>query len=125
MTARTILSVGQCRPDSAAISHFLTSHFDVTVLTSDSAIDATTILRQQKVDLVLVNRRLDADGSDGMKIIESIAQDADIPATRVMLVSNFEEWQEKAVAMGAQPGFGKAQLNSDVARERVEAALSI
>jgi hypothetical protein len=31
-------------------------------------------------------------------------------AAPVMLVSNYPEYQEKAVAMGALPGFGKAAL---------------
>jgi DNA-binding response OmpR family regulator len=124
MSTRTILSVGQCRPDNAAIGHFLTSNFDVRLLTADFADEAMELLRGQRVDLVLVNRKLDADGSDGMAIIRSILQDGEMNGTRVMLVSNFEEWQQKATELGAQPGFGKAELSSEVARDRVAAALS-
>jgi hypothetical protein len=69
MTGKSVLSIGQCRPDQAAISHYLTSHFRATVLTADLAVDAYRLLKSQTVDLVLINRKLDADYSDGMEIL--------------------------------------------------------
>ena len=124
MTSKTVLSVGQCRPDNAAISHFLTSNFDVKVITSDLPADTDQALADNQIDLVLINRKLDADYSDGMEILKSVKADpksADIP---VMLVSNFAEWQEKAVESGAIQGFGKAELSDPATIERVRNALS-
>jgi len=43
----------------------------------------------------------------------------------VMLVSNFPEWQEKAIHQGAVPGFGKAQLNSAETVERIRSILNL
>lgn len=125
MPSKTVLSVGQCRPDTAALTHFLTSNFDVSVLKADLADEALQTVSTQPVDLVLINRKLDADYSDGMKILEALKanpQTADVP---VMLVSNFPEWQEKAVAAGALYGFGKAELRSPESVSRVAEALGI
>lgn len=122
-SAQTVLSIGQCRPDQAAITHFLTSNFDVQVLASDSMQHAIDVLRSQQVDLVLINRKLDADYSDGMEILKYIRSQPEWKSVSVMLVSNFPEWQEKAVALGAVTGFGKAELNQLKTRERIATAL--
>ena len=60
MTQKTVLSIGQCRPDQAAITHYLTSQFGAKVLTADLASDAWQVLKNQAIDLVLINRKLDA-----------------------------------------------------------------
>ncbi len=122
MSQKTVLSVGQCRPDSAAISQYMKSHFGATVLTADLPNEALAVLMESPVDLVLINRLLDMDSSDGLAILTQIRASSkpDIP---VMLVSNYPEWQEKAVQMGAVYGFGKAQLNQPETRERLAAIL--
>ena len=122
MSQKTVLSIGQCRPDSAAISHYLKTHFGATVLTADLPDEALAILLKSSVDLVLINRLLDMDSSDGLAILSQIrvSSKPDVP---VMLVSNYAEWQEKAVEMGATYGFGKAQLNRPETRERLAAVL--
>lgn len=95
---KTVLSVGQCRPDQAAITHFLTANFAVHILTADTMADTVELLQSQAVDLVLINRKLDADYSDGMEILKYIRSQPHLKSVAVMLVSNFPEWQEKAVA---------------------------
>ena len=69
---KTILSVGQCRPDQAAISHFLTTNFDVRVVAVDLADEALAAASNEAIDLVLINRKLDADYSDGMEILKAL-----------------------------------------------------
>ena len=123
MSRKSVLSVGQCRPDQAAISHYLTSHFDAKVLSADFAADACQLLKDQDIDLVLINRKLDADGSDGLEILQQIRGNEATARVPVMLVSNFAEWQEKAVALGAIYGFGKAELNQAATRQRLSAVL--
>lgn len=123
MPAKTVLSIGQCRPDTAAIKHFLTSNFDVEVVTADLPRDSMAVLQERSVDLILINRKLDADYSDGMEILATVKADEALAGIPVMLVSNFAEWQEKAVAMGAVYGFGKAELSAPETVERVRAAL--
>jgi CheY-like chemotaxis protein len=61
---------------------------------------------------VLVNRKLDADSSDGIDVLRAIKEDAALAALPVMLVSNYPDAQQEAQAAGAVPGFGKAQVSS-------------
>ena len=124
MTQKTVLSIGQCRPDQAAIAHYLTSHFGARVLTADLPADAYQLLKNQSVDLVLVNRKLDSDYSDGMEIVKQLCGDRATASLPVMLISNFAEWQEKAVALGATYGFGKSELNRPETKQRLSAVLA-
>ena len=119
-----VLSVGQCRPDHAAISHFLTSNFSAEVISADLPDAAYAALRDHQIDLVLIIRKLDADYSDGMEILRAMKADASTQDIPVMLVSNFAEWQEKAVHEGATYGFGKAELGSQEVIDRVRAVLN-
>ena len=123
MPEKTVLSVGQCRPDQAAITQFLKANFDVEILVAALPAESLDCLRSASVDLVLINRKLDADYSDGMEILSAIKGDPQLSDVPVMLVSNFEEWQQKAVEAGAVQGFGKAQLNSPDVVERIRTAL--
>ena len=125
MLTKTVLSIGQCRPDSAAIAHYLSTHFQANVLTADLPEAALKSLQSNAVDLVLINRQLDADGSEGLAILTAIrsgSTNADVP---VMLVSNYAEWQQKAVGMGAIYGFGKAELNRPETRRKIAEVLEI
>ena len=107
---KTVLDVGNCPPDRRTLAHWLSSHFDCRVIHCEAASDAFEILRQQTVDLVLVNRKLDIDYSDGLRVIEQIKGDAAFGHLPVMLVSNYAEHQQLAIQAGAIEGFGKLQL---------------
>ncbi len=60
---------------------------------------------------MLVNRLLDADGSDGLEVIRAMQADPALRSIPVMLVTNYPEYQGQAMAAGAVPGFGKAALH--------------
>jgi len=61
-----------------------------------------------------VNRVLAADGSSGMKVIETLlGTGTKVP---VMLVSDFTEAQDTAVSLGAVRGFGKFRTQVRKAR---------
>jgi two-component system, response regulator, stage 0 sporulation protein F len=112
---KQVLSVGQCVPDQSAITRFLKATFDVTVTEADTGPETLALLRKQSFDLVLINRKLDIDYSEGSDILRAIKADPAIAATPVMLVTNYAEHQDNAVAMGAARGFGKAEVGrSDV-----------
>lgn len=119
MSRKTVLSIGQCRPDSAAIAHFFKVHFDAEVLTADLPDQAFASIESHSVDLVLINRKLDADDSDGLEILKQIRSGKTKAGIPVMLVSNYPEWQQKAVESGAVYGFGKAELNLPQTRARL------
>jgi CheY-like chemotaxis protein len=109
---KTILDVGNCGPDHAAIKRMFHSRFKAQVIQADSAADALPLLRRQPVDLVVVNRKLDCDYSDGMEVLRQIKADPQLRSIPVMLVTNYPEHQDAAVAIGAEYGFGKLQLDS-------------
>lgn len=108
---KTVIDCGNCGPDHNSIRNMIQSHFDAVVQQTHGSEDTLRRLRQGDVDLVIVNRKLDRDYSDGIEVIRQIksdAQGADVP---VMLISNYEEHQQAAVAIGAVPGFGKLALS--------------
>ena len=111
MTKR-VLNVGQCVPDNASISRMLQKNFQVEIEQGHQAADTLGRLREKKYDLVLINRKLDADYTDGLDIIRTMKADAHLKDIPVMLVSNYPEHQDRAVAEGAEPGFGKMELGT-------------
>lgn len=121
--SKRILSIGQCGPDHGSISRLFRQHFDAEVVAAAVESDAVRELQNSSFDLILVNRKLDADYSDGMIIVRRLIDDEALPDVPVMLVSNFAEAQEAAVAVGALYGFGKAELNSPETTDRLKAAL--
>jgi CheY-like chemotaxis protein len=124
MTARCVLSVGQCFADHGAIARTLQRHFQAEVRPATSAAEAMTLLRQEAFDLVLVNRILDDDGSPGLEVVELVKADEHLRHLPVMLVSNYEDAQALAVAKGALPGFGKAALGQSSMLARLESVLA-
>ena len=75
------------------------------------------ILRDQAVDLVTINRKLDQDYSDGMEVAKAIKADPQLSAVPIMLVTNYEEHQQAALEIGCVRGFGKLAIGSAAARE--------
>ena len=53
------------------------------------------------IDLVVVNRKLDMDYSDGIEIIRQIKAEPALAATPVMLITNYPEHQDAAEQLGA------------------------
>jgi CheY-like chemotaxis protein len=81
-------------------------------------------LLKQGVDLILFNRVIDGgfDEPDGVGIIRRLRKQH--PGVKMMLVSNYPEAQAAAVAAGALPGFGKADIGTAKARTALEAGLT-
>jgi CheY-like chemotaxis protein len=121
MTKR-VLDVGQCAPDHAAITRLVRS-LGAEVIQTDGLEDTLDQLRRQSFSLVLINRKLDADYSDGMEILRAIKEDAQLAAVPIMLVSNFAEAQQQAIAAGAIAGFGKAELGQPETADKLRAVL--
>lgn len=121
---KRVLSIGQCGPDDAALRRLLTRHFDVDFHSAEQAADALQRIAERSFDLVLVNRKLDVDYSDGLDVVREIKsrpETADLP---VMLVTNYPEHQAAAVAAGAAPGFGKLEFGRPETIERLARFLS-
>jgi DNA-binding NarL/FixJ family response regulator len=109
--AKRILDVGQCGIDGPRIARFLTSEFHCTIDRAHSHEEAVAKAAAGNYDLVLVNRILARTGEPGLDVIAAL-RDGN-PDLQVMLVSNYDDAQEKAVQLGALKGFGKAALDSE------------
>lgn len=121
---KKVLSVGQCGPDHAGIVSFLTRHFEgVVVETAKLPADTMQRLHANSYDLVLINRKLDEDYSDGLDILKAIMADPAIASVPVMLITNYAEHQDAAVAAGAVRGFGKLEYGKPETVEAVRAVL--
>ena len=117
-----VLNVGQCVPDHMSISSYLRRQFGAETVKVDSEADALDLIGKGDVDLVLVNRLYDADGSPGLETVKAITSGDGVPP--VMLVSNYEEAQADAVKAGALPGFGKSDLGTSAATDKLKPVLA-
>lgn len=124
MPTHTVLDVGNCVPDHASIKTWLTRNFDVEVLQTHAGDDTLALLRQRSVDLVLINRKLDRDYTDGVDILKQIKADGLLAKTPVMIITNYAEHQDAAVALGAERGFGKLELKDPATQQKLSALLA-
>ncbi len=120
---KKILSVGQCNPDHSSIKTFLTREFDCEITRIDSTEEAIEELKRNRHDLVLVNRKLDIDYTDGTNLIQKLQSDSAFKDIPVLLISNYPEYQEEAVSIGAKYGFGKAEIGKPETIERLSKIL--
>src|SRR5262245_50428067 len=116
---KRVLDIGNCGVDHTAIRAMLEKSFGAEVLQADGPVDALQTLKQQPIDLVLINRKLDQDYSDGIDVIRQIKADPRLAAVPCMLVTNYADHQEEAVKVGAEHGFGKKQLYAPQTHERL------
>lgn len=116
-----IALVGHCGFDAASLRRFVqrqAPQATVVELHDRAALD------QAGPDtLLLVNRVLDGDlnAADGVDLIRQVRLRDNAP--RAMLISNYEQAQREAEAVGALPGFGKAQIGSAEAARRLQEAM--
>jgi CheY-like chemotaxis protein len=107
---KKVLSIGNCRYDHGRLASMLNEHFRAEVVPVRHADEALEKLNSQPFDLVLVNRVLHRDGQQGLEVIRRLKAEPDLAATPVMLLSNLANYQQMALAAGAEPGFGKEQF---------------
>jgi hypothetical protein len=118
----TVLLVGHCGPDSyalkSAVSRFVPGA-QVEFVHDQPGLEK----RLPSAHLVLVNRVLDGrfHSDSGIDLIAALAPSA---TARFLLISNYPEAQVAAAQAGAAPGFGKAEMNSPAAKERLLHALA-
>lgn len=119
-----VLSVGQCDYDHSSISRLLTQRFNATVQPAHTAAEALQLVAGQRFELVLVNRLLDWDGSEGLEILRQIRERLGAAAPPVMLVSNLADAQAASIAAGGVPGFGKNALHTPQTLELLQPYLA-
>ncbi len=120
---KRILIVGQCHADGPAmVEQFQRELPGVDVREVSSATD----LQRQSPGpdtLVMINRVLEGgyDTDSGIDLISKLRQSPTPPAT--MLITNYPQWQQKAVEAGALPGFGKSALYDKATTQLVKSAI--
>ena len=106
-----VVLVGHCGADSWMLGDVLAQALPdaaVEQAHTDAEVDALS----DQTTLMLVNRVLDGRfaAASGVDLIRQRAGDEAVG--RWMLISNYADAQEEAVAAGALPGFGKADAGS-------------
>ncbi len=109
--AKRILDVGNCSPDFNSISH-LFQQFNCEVDQAHGLEDTLAALQRCDYSLITINRKLDRDYSDGIEIIKALKAEKQFSQIPVMLITNFPEHQDNAVAVGALRGFGKLEYDN-------------
>lgn len=120
---KKILDVGQCPPDHASLKA-LAEKAGAEVTKVALPREAMDLMKTEKFDLVFVNRKIDADYTDGLELIKMMQQNEHTKNTPVMLISNYGDAQAEAVSHGAIPGFGKNDIGTQPALDRVMNALN-
>ena len=118
-----VIDVGNCGFDHGSLNGLLQQHFQIPCVSVANGTELERELQNGDVALVIVNRVFDRDGGDGMALIEQLKQQPATATLPVMLLSNYADAQEKAVALGAFPGFGKSSLRSEATRELLAGVL--
>jgi len=116
---KRVLDVGNCSLDHGSIRRLVEESFDAEVVRARRADDALRALRHGPFGLVLVNRQFARTAALGLDLIRQIKADPQLAAIPVMLLSNYADAQQEAVAAGAEPGFGKADLDDEETRQRL------
>lgn len=118
-----VLSVGHCTADHYMMSSMISRTFDTDVDRAANVDEALQAMERQRYDVVLVNRLIDEDGSEGIELIRRTRRSPALANVPVMMISNYEEAHQQAVAAGGERGFGKGELGNDTPRERLAAFL--
>jgi DNA-binding NtrC family response regulator len=119
--ATVVLSVGQCGFDDSRLGSLVRDQLGAHMDRAATADDARRKLSEKKYDLVLLNRIFDGDGHSGISFVSEIKQQQNAPP--VILISDYGDAQQAAVANGAMPGFGKSSLSSPLTAERLKQAV--
>jgi two-component system, chemotaxis family, chemotaxis protein CheY len=121
---RKVLLVGHCGADATYLKLAVRSAApDVAVAVAEDERSLRQTLSDDAVALVLLNRVLSYgfEVDSGVEVIRGLKPD--FPRLRMILVSNYPEAQQEAVAAGALPGFGKRDLGSRRVVEMLRSAL--
>jgi CheY-like chemotaxis protein len=118
--SKHVLDVGQCPPDHASIRRLVEGRYAAEITQVVTAAEALDALRHGQFDLVLINRKLDIDYSDGIDVLKAIKADAAIADVPVMLVTNYEDHQQMGVDAGGELGFGKLEFDKPSTFDRLD-----
>ena len=121
---KKVALVGHCGPDSSYLRMAVTRAVkDAQVVFADDQHTLNKLI-ESGLDLVLLNRQLDYgfETDEGVELIRRLREKN--PSLKAMLVSNYPDAQQAAVAAGAVPGFGKREIGSPRVSDVIRGALA-
>lgn len=122
---RYVLDIGNCDPDHASIKSMIESNIDAAVVRAAKLEDAIDRIAETAFSLILVNRLLDIDGTEGLDVIRALRKEVATKEVPIMMITNFAEHQEIAITEGAIYGFGKKAIGTPETIELVKGALQL
>jgi hypothetical protein len=121
MSESTVLHAGNCGPDTWALEGLLKDLGVNEISAAETAAEVEQLLKQRTFTLVLLNRVFDSTGELALDVLRQL------PAEKracCMLISNYPDAHQSAVALGARAGFGKQQLHDPKTRALLQEALA-
>ena len=107
---KNALIVGHCDLDNPQITSLIEKNFAAKVTRVKLLKKTIEHLEKQDYDLVIINRIGAFDQETAIELIMKIKQDErfNVP---LMMVTNYKDQMDKAVEIGAVPGYGKDKLH--------------
>ena len=120
---KKVVLVGHCGADSSYLRIAVASAGPGISVVSVDDEDGLSAALSAGAELVLINRIIDwgFDEQEGVALISRLRRTH--PNLKTMLVSNYAESQQAAVAAGALPGFGKREIGTPKVKELLRNAL--
>ena len=121
--SKKVALVGHCGPDGSYLRSAVTGAVRGTSVMMIDEADRLEKALSDGVDLILMNRQLDwgFDTDEGVELIRKLRLSH--PNVKFMLVSNYPEAQQEAIAAGALPGFGKREIGTAKVVDLLKSAL--
>ncbi len=121
---KKVVLVGHCGADSSYLRIAVASvgtAVSVVCVEDDEQLEAAL---ENGAELVLVNRIIDWGFAEqeGVALVSRLRRTH--PNLKTMLVSNYADAQQAAVAAGALPGFGKREIGTPKGKEVLRNALA-
>ncbi len=107
---KNVLVVGHCDLDHPQITSLIENNFSAKVTREKLLKKAAECLEKQDYDLVIINRIGAFDQESALELIKKIKQDEHSKAP-LMMVTNLKDQMDKAIEIGAVPGYGKDKLH--------------
>jgi DNA-binding NarL/FixJ family response regulator len=118
-----VVLIGHCGFDSVGLKNAVLRVWpDAQVIGARHDAELNNAI-EQGAELLLINRTIGGfSAADGIEMIRQVKQTH--PQTRCMLISNYDDAQQAAVAAGAVRGFGKNDLGSRMVDDLLRSALT-
>ncbi len=105
------------------ISRMLNQHFECQILEAQNIQEIQDHCSDSAVSLILVNRIFEFSGQQGLELIAQLKSSDTTKSVPIMLVSNFKDAQQAAVAAGALDGFGKSSIGAPDTINKIQSVL--